>query len=102
MDGTPCEPGQRDICVDGVCRVSYAPSQLAEGIIMGGDFQHQQYQVAVGSLVASYITSSQNTTWSSQMFSDHLNFALENTNLIKETFWMSQLSLSCQPGLTVL
>lgn len=32
MDGTPCEPGQRDICVDGVCRVSYAPSQLAGGL----------------------------------------------------------------------
>lgn len=36
------------------------------------------------------------------MFSDHFNFALENTNLIKETLWMSQLSPPCQPGLTVL
>lgn len=22
VDGTPCEPGKRDICVEGVCRVS--------------------------------------------------------------------------------
>lgn len=33
VDGTPCEPGQRDICVDGVCRVSAAPSQLAGGLL---------------------------------------------------------------------
>ena len=26
IDGTPCEPGKRDICVDGSCRVSYAPT----------------------------------------------------------------------------
>lgn len=23
LDGTPCEPGRRDICVEGVCKVSY-------------------------------------------------------------------------------
>lgn len=69
---------------------------------MGDDFQHQQDQVAVRSLVVSYITSSQNAMQSSRVFSDHFNFALENTNFIKETLWMSQLSLSCQPGLTVL
>lgn len=33
VDGTPCEPGQRDICVDGVCRVSYTSSQLAGGLL---------------------------------------------------------------------
>lgn len=26
VDGTPCEPGKPDICVDGICRVSYAPA----------------------------------------------------------------------------
>lgn len=52
--------------------------------------------------MASYLTSSQNATQSPRMFSDHFNFALENTNLIKQTLWMSRLSLSCQPGLTIL
>lgn len=33
--------------------------------------------------MASYLTSSQNATQSPRMFSDHFNFALENTNLIK-------------------
>lgn len=23
LDGTPCEPGRRDICVEGVCKVRY-------------------------------------------------------------------------------
>lgn len=38
VDGTPCDPGKQDVCVDGICRVSCTPSQLD--------------QVAVGSLVA--------------------------------------------------
>ena len=33
VDGTPCEPGRRDICVDGSCRVScpHHPHQLVWG-----------------------------------------------------------------------
>lgn len=25
VDGTPCHPGRRDICVEGVCKVSLKP-----------------------------------------------------------------------------
>lgn len=28
VDGTPCHPGRRDICVDGVCKVSEQCSRL--------------------------------------------------------------------------
>lgn len=55
MDGTPCEPGKRDVCVDGICRVSYAPARPPDwlGIVMPSVFQPQQDQVVVRSLVAS-------------------------------------------------
>lgn len=35
VDGTPCEPGKRDICVDGSCRVScpHYPHQLVWGLL---------------------------------------------------------------------
>lgn len=87
MDGTPCEPGKRDICVDGVCRVSYAPTWPPNwlGIVMPGVFRPQQDQVAVKSLVASSATSTQNAMRSLQMFPDHRNFAPENTNLMRES-----------------
>lgn len=55
VDGTPCEPGKRDICVDGICRVSYAPARPPNwlGIVMPAVFRPQQDQVAVKNLVAS-------------------------------------------------
>lgn len=31
VDGTPCQPGSRDVCINGKCRVSCIPPSLASG-----------------------------------------------------------------------
>lgn len=84
MDGTPCEPGKLDVCVDGICRVSYAPAPSR----LAGDCYARCLPAPAGPSGCQKLSgflSSQNGMRSLQMSPDHLNFASENTNLMRET-----------------
>lgn len=83
VDGTPCEPGQRDICVDGICRVSSAPpSWRGWGLLW---------------MVSSSISGTKwlsGAWWLKSQFPECNAVITENTDLIKETLWMAKVALN--------